>query len=617
VATAGAVSGTLFQRSVRDSAELQRILELPKREITDEFAASLVDEWSGYLTTDAGWARGARLKPEQAVVCREVQLVGGVWCALPVGVGKSLLSWVVPTILDAKRPVIVLPSGLREELQLEWATYSRDFVPPRPPPRMISFNELDQVDGLTLLERIDPDVLMLDESHKTRRPKRAARVRIARWIAEKWEAFYAGKGPRPHVCQWTGTPGRLSILDFSHSLIWSLGEGAPVPIPDTEQKDWASALDEKGPRQAERRQGVGALRRLIVDMAVPETGTLLRDARVAFRERLKVTPGVVIFAKDSCKQPLTIEQIVPPFDPVIEGHFEQFRKYNMTPGGESAGDPLQQFQLEGQLSVGYHGIWDPEPGPLWRTARKTFHDECQEIIRDSQDDFHPLDTMGAVARAYPDLTSLVEWNKIKGTYTIDPKPVWNSGSVVEWVAGLLRDGPPTMCFCWSIPLLEALEYVTGLTWYANKGLDRQGRYIRTAPADKSALVSGGANLEGRNLQHFSEFLYLVPPQSAQWLEQAFGRGHRQNQTKPVRIRIAITSGGIADGFESALREALFASDTWGVKQKILRARIERAEYDRTSYRFSRRKPDTEIPEDIPTETVPKSTWTPEPEDEDT
>jgi hypothetical protein len=581
-----------FERSVRDTSELQRVLDLPVRELSEDYADSLVDEWTSLLVTDAGRAEGARLGRWQAVALAEAYEQRGLWASLAVGIGKTLLGWLIPTVLDSRRPVLIAPSGLHKEIRKEWALYARHWIAPRPPPTLLSYQELDREEGLTRLETLAPDLVMLDESHKARREDRVATRRIARYSDATKRAYYDGNGPWVPMCCWTGTPGRLSILDFAPHLIWTLGERAPVPMVREECEQWASAIDDRPGRPGTRVFGVGALRRLVAEFGEEDAADrdLVDACRGAFRNRLVTSPGVVIVSEDSCKQPLAIEQIVAPPCPVIEENFRRFRVFNETPGGEVVSDPLQGFRLEGELSVGYHGEWDPPAPEEWRLRRKAWHDECRELIDWSQSRTRPWDSPAAVARANPDLESLVRWNEIKDTFTIDPKPVWHSGSVVEWVAGLLRDGPPTLCFAWSIPFLEALAYVTGLTWYANKGYDARGRYVGDAPADTSALVSGMANLEGRNLQQFNEFLYVVPPQSGQWLEQAFGRGHRQKQTRPVRIRMAITSGGIADGFEKALREAHGAGRTWGANQKITRAQITRAPFiaGHSPHRFKRK-----------------------------
>jgi hypothetical protein len=67
----------------------------------------------------------------------------------------------------------------------------------------------------------------------------------------------------------------------------------------------------------------------------------------------------------------------------------------------------------------------------------------------------------------------------------------------------------------------------------------------------------------------------MPPQSAKYLEQVFGRSHRQGQTAPVVVDVLATSGGTFDAFDAAVAEAGFGRETIGTTQKILRADIQR------------------------------------------
>jgi hypothetical protein len=87
----------------------------------------------------------------------------------------------------------------------------------------------------------------------------------------------------------------------------------------------------------------------------------------------------------------------------------------------------------------------------------------------------------------------------------------------------------------------------------------------------------------------------MPPQSALDLEQLLGRAHRTGQRERVTIEILITSGGTADAFEVALREARKVLAREGLTQKLLRADIVRASPRKTvanRYRWARKERET-------------------------
>jgi hypothetical protein len=88
------------------------------------------------------------------------------------------------------------------------------------------------------------------------------------------------------------------------------------------------------------------------------------------------------------------------------------------------------------------------------------------------------------------------------------------------------------------------------------------------------VCSWHANKRGFNLQAWRRNSVIMPPQSAKYLEQMFGRAHRQGQTEPVRWTILATSGDTLDSFAAAIGEAAFVAETTGLRQKLLRAEIE-------------------------------------------
>lgn len=551
--------------SVSNTPELRRIVALPRRRLADAGAA--VRFWTAALRTPHGQQT---LTPLQAQALEDAWTTGrGLYISAPVGAGKTLLAWLLLTLFEAERGVIVAPSGMLKEMHALHQSYRDHWLAPPRPPRLLGFEELDRAAESPLLE-LQPDVLAIDEAHRTRR-----RTRIATKVIDRYRRV-AGAELR-FMATMTGTPGRQSIFDISHHLVWCLGDGAPVPRSYPEQRQWAGALDLKGRDHC----GVGVLRTL-----GGEGPTLKARARDWFRQRLADTPGVILDAQDSCAKALRIIQITPPADAKIEADFKRFRTEFETPGGQIVSDPLCGFRLETELSLGYHGVWDPPPPVEWLRARKRFADFTRKKIADSQHSRKPLDSEMRVAKAYPEAAPVLEWQAIRDTYKIEPKAVWRSPSVVQFVAQWLKANGPALAYVWSVPLCQALQKVSGLAWYGRKGIDAMtGRYIGDAPGAASAIVSGSANIEGRNLQAWNRAIYVAPPQAANWLEQALGRLHRQGQTSDVEVYMLVASAGGAAGFETALTEADFGREIFGSDQKIRRAEILRSKLPPNTYRY--------------------------------
>ena len=489
----------------------------------------------------------------------------GLYLSASVGAGKTLIAWLAFALFESRRGVFCAPAGLLEQVRRMWLEYAGHWLSPVRMPTRVSYEELDRESGANLLDRLDPDVLVLDEAHSTRRWERTATKRIHRALDTRPDT--------PVVCM-TATPGRMSIMDHWHHLVWCLGDQAPVPLVRSEATQWAAALDHGGRDYA----GPGAL-------ALGSGRTAQERARAWYRDRLTETPGVIIHSQDSCDKKITIRQVVPPQDPVLEEHFRRFRTEFETPGGETVSDPLGAYRLEVELGAGYYGVWDPPPPRDWLRARRAWRDFARRVCDNSQRSKRPIETEAQVASLYPDEPRLIAWRKIRDTYRISPKPVWCSASVVEWAARWARGNSPCLVWAWGVPTCEAIACASGLTHYGRRGLSSAGKYIGDADTRRSAVVSGGANMQGRDLPGWHRALYLQPPQSAQWLEQAFGRMHRSRQVHDVDISVAITSMRVADGVERAIGESEFGRETWGANQKILRAQIERATLPVDTYRW--------------------------------
>lgn len=504
----------------------------------------------------------------QALALEELYTQGALFIRLEVGGGKTLLSYLVMTLLAAQRGIILGPSGMLSEMADMHRSYRAHWLPPPRPPKFLGYSALDRTEP-DANPLIGADVLFCDESHRLRNRDR---------VSSRQVAAFRNACPEAAIVCATGTLGRKSVLDHMHQIQWCLGaDDAPVPRGRSEQALWAGALDLE---TRDRPTGVGAL----ADLG--GAGATRRDrARDWYRQRLRETPGILLSRGDSCDTALIIDQIVAPVDEALEADFEVFRKIGETPSGDVVSDPLVAWALETDLSLGYYREWDPPPPLRWVTARKEFRGYVRKRIQDTGQANNPLWTESRVMKAHPDAEPVREWLAVRDDYTAAPKVRWRSASVVQFISDWLRNNGPALAFVWSIPFCEALAAASGLTWYGRRGLDSRGKYISNAPAEQSAIVSGQANLEGRNLQQFNRAIYVAPPLSANWLEQAMGRMHRQRQSADVRITYLASSAVSALCLDKALAEAEFGARTWDDDQKICRAEILRATPPVGTYRF--------------------------------
>lgn len=579
---------TFRTRSVRATPELARIRSLPRRKLSKSKAAEYAQHW----TEELALRNGVALRPWQGQVLHEANMYGGCWAVLPVGQGKTLPAELLPVVLDeamrkskraiakkegkrAKAPssVLLIPASLRDKTYHDRREFAGVWAAASPPARVTTREELQTDANAFLLDSIDPDLIVIDESDEGSNWEASTVQRVHRFVNAKRARGKAAGLRWPYGC-WvvamTGTPSRRSVLGYWHVLLWCLGPDlAPVPAGRAEAELWALALDDAAPR-AGFRPPPGAL------------GETLADARAWYLERLRSTAGVVIVDEDSAADvPLTIGFKAAPTCPKIDAAFDDLRLEWTSPSGEPVTDALSLNRVDADTGCGIVRYWKPPPPTEWLEARRELAAFIRKRIADTRHSPNPLDTDAQVIRRHPDHPTVRAWLEVRDRF--DPvkssRTRWLSTATLEWCAAWVRkqEGSgrgPCVVWCGGVEFGERLAETAGLPYYGRQGKDaRTGRGLFEADARTSMICSWHANKRGFNLQAWRTHAIIQPPQSAKYLEQIFGRAHRAGQTEHVRFTIMLTSGGTVDAWRAAVREARFARDTTGTTQKILRARI--------------------------------------------
>jgi len=260
-----------YEGPIRLSAELQRILALPRRvlDFDSEEVASLAWNWSRQLLNDDGlrefdriaalpqaerdaefdrWARPKNhehpgmncpllMSAEQAVALYEGYHCGGLFFSATVGAGKSLVAFLLSLIFGAARPVLMVPASLEQDTHDKFADYAKMWKAPRPMPTVVSYEVISNPSNALIFcdcakcagvkdepaipGGLRPTHLFADECDKLRNPEAAVTRRCWRHMAKHSDTVYCGM---------TATPWRKSIRNSAPQLIWALKWKAPVPI---------------------------------------------------------------------------------------------------------------------------------------------------------------------------------------------------------------------------------------------------------------------------------------------------------------------------------------------------------------------------------------------------
>ena len=572
--------------AVPDSAELQRILALPvKDEINVE---QLCDALTAQLKTPWGTQR---LRPIQALALYAIWHCRGALLPIVAGGGKTLISYLAPTVLGARRPLLFVPAKLKRETRDKFVELAKHWRGPHPDAyRVESYEFLSNprqgsilgakgaVTQEGFLERYRPDSLFLDEAHKAKSANAVARKRFKRYSAENPGCAFVAA---------SGTFAKLGLKDYAHIAAWCLPKGSPLPTRWKDLEDWAAALDDKVLEPLRP----GALLKL----CTPEEREFTLEnpeqeqdiARQGFRRRLTSTPGVVASLDERLDIPLTVAALDPGMgDPVIEEHFQTLRLLNLTPSGEPVPDGISEWRHARELSLGLHYRWEPPAPEEWLLARKAWCTWCRQVLKHNRSG---LDSEKQVKDAvdvgkYNDGGLLAKWREIEPTFTPNPVPEWHSTEALDvaaaWLARPAPDGRPRAGVCWveHTWFAQRLSEVTGLPYFGRQGKDADGRFILewveaggAHGRGKPCIASIASNAEGRNMQAWRDNLIMTMPQSPITAEQLIARTHRPGQEHAVHVDIWVGCYELLAGYYLACQGARANATREGGAQRILYA----------------------------------------------
>lgn len=556
----------LFPKPVSGSADLERILGLPYREVTEETKAQLVEVVTNHFRLPGSTAT---LKPVQAWALYEMSRLGGLLGPIGVGHGKTLLNILAPmAVPNCRLAVLLLPPALKAQMSENWAHWAKHFRVPnlsghgtydktRPSVVIISYYELQNAKATTLLESICPDLIVADEAHNLRHKKSARTGRVLRYLAVH---------PQTRVCAWSGTLTNKSILDYAHLSAICLKSGSPLPVHWATAEEWSNALDSR-PRGMP--SPAGALSKLCPN------GETLREG---FRKRLLGTPGVVATqgASVDCSLYILERKIETPSS--ISEALKKLRSTWDRPDGEKLKEGTAVAACARQLASGFYYRWEyprKEPKALidkWLEVRANYNSEIRAMLKNPKPHLDSEQLLRNAAQRHID--------KYEG-----PLPKWESEYYAEWQATKDTVRPITVPVWVSDYLLEdcARAEKGSLIWYEHDAFaPRLAQYVHTfAAGDDSvrqekgdrtvalSLLSHGTGLE---LQRFSNNVVANYPTATKLWEQFIGRTFRQGQkADEVLVQVYRHTPELRKAFRTAKADALYVKETQGTDQLLLTA----------------------------------------------
>ncbi len=479
-----------------------------------------------------------QLREVQAIALMEAATHGGVIAAVRTGGGKTLISGLLPFVLDARKPLLLVPARLRtktrlefQKLRLHWRI-GKDI-------HIASYEKLGQEAHANFLTDYDPDLIICDESQMLKHVQDSARARRL--------ARHMHYHPDTKLCAMTATMGEVD--EFAHILQWALRDLAPVPKEPEQIQVWASVLNAK---VADHARGDS-------EELVPHLGERALDApRSAFRDRLTTTPGVIVSVDTYTGSKLIVRPRYVEPSPEVEKAFTDLRlAWSMPDGWDLADAQFEVWHSARQLGLGYYYKHDPRPPQLFRDIRRKYckfvrlvlefserHD-TEKQVRDALESGNLIAPLYQPAVTVPldeyeqagleGLTIYQAWVKIQPTYIFERFPVWLSDSVIDnAIAWGRQDSGGGIIWVDSVAFGTRLAEKTGWAYFRNLGRDQNGRFIESnrVRSGETVIASIESNKEGRNLQaKWGRNLIVDPPPSGDDWEQLISRTHRDGQER--------------------------------------------------------------------------------------
>jgi hypothetical protein len=573
--------------SVKATSEFWRIFRLPRRpqdwsKVEAERAIQLMTDW---LKTPEG-TQVLRAKQAQGLV--ELLDYGHLICRLAPGAGKTLLSALSFTVLNAQRGLLVVPAHLRVQTYDEWEKLSKHWrllpllgqkagTSFDPHVRVVSYQSLSTVRFASFLEEMKPDVVFLDEAHLLAHVKSARTKRVFRFLKESGAKCIPA----------SGTFERRALTDSGHINQAAASDDSPTPIHYPDMQEWHFAIDENV--HDGDRIDPGALLRLC---SPEESQAGLDGIRRAVRRRIIETPGVVATTEAVCDVPLVMQAVELEVPESVRAAMADLRQYRM-PNGESVESGISMWQHARELALGFYYRWRFPAPDNWRQARTAWHrvvracidppdcDQAEEQYvaygRDAKklrlDS--PLQVWNACADGrLGDVPEWEAWRDIKDSFKPEPVPVWIDDFVVrdaeEWA---LKTGG-IVWLSHSSAFTEASDDDLGkvFTKIPYFGGGKQGEGIKHYRGPCAASISAWGT--GANLQQWSQARIMCMPSNGSRVEQLLARHHRPGQmADEVNFSFYIHSFEMLDSFEKVRSQAQYAEAISGTPQRINSAPI--------------------------------------------
>lgn len=546
--------------------EAQRLCELPVETPID--GEPLADALTRAYSTSPH-APSMTLRPIQAQMLAEAKRAGGLIAMVACGEGKTLTSLLLPSVLGAKRPLILLPASMRAQYESDRVAYGEHFnLVPMP---HMSYEGLSSPAQVSRLAELAPDLIICDEAHHLKNLKSARVKRLETYLLSSGATF----------CALSGTLVSRSLREYAHLANWALGPWSPLPRDNYLIHLWAKVIEDKDATRKE------------IKVYAPAASRFSDDPERALHKRLRSSRGVVITKSQDVGASLVLETrrfklpdtlkrsiaILLESQSVVSATHEQLDADTLQSVMSSSDLWTPQDSVYSrawpQMLMGFVYIWDwgeRSPDVEWIEARRAWSSAVTWGL-----DHFPVDSEALLKRAldaqeitHPRLQSAwLRWREVSHREAPETKPVWVDDTWVRDVAAWAEEQKdPPLIWCGLHAVAERLADLTGYAVYGS-GDDASRRLDANKHTAHPAIVSISSHGTGKNLQAWGNQLVAHPlAHPARW-EQMLARTHRTGQLRD-EVRCTVYRHALfGRALNRAKDSARYVYETTGQKQRLL------------------------------------------------